>query len=204
MLVVDNASTDATAQRAAAFSSVRVVPEPRKGLTRARQAGLCAATGEVVAYVDADTQMPRDWIARVLSTFADEPHTVCVSGPYHYIDVPASVALGTRLYWGLLALPIYWFLGYMAVGGNFAVRRDAMHAVGGFDETIAFYGEDTDLARRISTAGRVRFMHALVMPTSGRRLNTEGPLVTAGRYIANFLAVARGKRPVTEQYQDIR
>jgi glycosyltransferase involved in cell wall biosynthesis len=82
VLVVDNASTDATAAVAAAIPGVRVVHEPRKGLTRARQTGLEASTGAVIGYVDADTRVPAGWIDRVLNAFADDPAVVCVSGPY--------------------------------------------------------------------------------------------------------------------------
>ena len=82
VLVVDNASTDATPRLANVYD-VRVVKEPNKGLTKARQAGLEASYGEIVAYVDADTRMPPGWIDKVLEGFQD-PDTVMVSGPYIY------------------------------------------------------------------------------------------------------------------------
>ena len=45
----------------------------------------------------------------------------------------------------------------MAVGGNFIVRKSALEAVGGFNCEIPFYGEDTDIAQRLSAVGRVLF-----------------------------------------------
>jgi len=204
VLVVDNASTDATAALARGMPGVGVVHEPHKGLTRARQAGLEAASGDIIAYVDADTRMPPGWITRVLRTFARNPKVVCVSGPYIYYDAAAWQRAMVRCYWLFLASPAYWMTRYMVVGGNFAVRRSALEQIGGFDTSIAFYGEDTNIARRLKSAGRVKFLLRLPMPTSSRRLAAEGISRTAIKYMANFLGEAVLKRPVTEEYRDIR
>lgn len=204
VLVVDNASTDATAAVAAAIPGVRVVHEPRKGLTRARQAGMEAARGAVIGYVDADTRMPAGWIDTVLGSFAADPDVVCVSGPYIYHDAPMLHRAWVRLYWIFLAMPAYWMTRYMAVGGNFAASRAALERIGGFDTSIAFYGEDTNIARRLAGAGRVRFLLGLSMPTSSRRLAAEGVMATAATYMANFMSEVVLKRPVTRGYRDIR
>lgn len=204
IIVVDNASTDGTAAVAARIPGVRVVHEPRKGLTRARQRGFEEASGDILAYVDADTRMPHDWIGRVLDAYDRAGDLVCVSGPYVYYDLPAVKTALVRLYWLLLARPTYRFTRYMAVGGNFAARRDALAKIGGFDTTISFYGEDTNIARRLAAVGRVVFDMQLVMHTSARRLRAEGFVATALRYAANFVAEAAFKRPLTTEYRDIR
>ena len=206
IIVVDNASTDGTAAVAASFPEVRVVHEPHKGLTRARQRAFEEARGEILAFVDADTKMPAGWIDRVLDAFetTEGPRVVCVSGPYVYYDLPAFKQLLVRLYWRVLAQPTYWFTRYMAVGGNFAASRQALAAIGGFDTTIAFYGEDTNIARRLSRVGKVVFDMDLIMQTSARRLNAEGFAATALRYAANYLAEVIAKRPLTTEYRDIR
>ena len=87
VLVIDNASTDATAAVARRFPRVRVVREPRKGLTRARQRALREAKGELLAFFDADTLPPEGWIDRVREEFADSS-VVCLSGPIDYHDLP--------------------------------------------------------------------------------------------------------------------
>jgi GT2 family glycosyltransferase len=92
----------------------------------------------------------------------------------------------------------------MAVGGNFAASRAALERIGGFDTAIAFYGEDTNIARRLSAQGKVAFLRGLTMPTSSRRLHAEGMLATAWRYGTNFLSEVVLKRPVTQAYRDIR
>ena len=204
VLVVDNASVDATAEVARQMPGVRVVHEPSKGLTKARQRGLEAAHGEVLGYVDADTRMPPGWIDRVLRTFERQPNVVCVSGPYIYYDAKRWQRVMVRLYWIFLAHPAYWMTRYMVVGGNFAARRSALEQIGGFDTEIAFYGEDTNIARRLHAAGKVKFTLRLPMRTSSRRLREEGMAVVAGKYVANFVSEVLLKRPVTQAYRDIR
>ena len=204
VLVVDNASTDGTAEVAARYPGVRVVTETVKGLTHARQRALLEARGEVLGFVDADTRMPEGWIARVLAAFAAGPQVVCVSGPYLYYGASRLERALIFLYWVALAVPMYWLTRYMVVGGNFAARRTALHEIGGFDLKIAFYGEDTNIARRLAAAGEVRFLLRLRMPTSPRRLHEEGLWSTALKYVANFLSEVILKRPVTQAYQDVR
>ena len=58
-------------------------------------------------------------------------------------------------------------------GGNFVVRRDALQKIGGYDTNISFYGEDTDVARRLSKVGHVKFTFDLPALSSGRRLAKE-------------------------------
>ena len=204
VLVIDNASTDGTSDVAARYPGVRVVRETTKGLTHARQRALLEAEGEVLGFVDADTRMPEGWIACVTAAFAADPRTVCVSGPYLYYGATRVERALIFLYWVLLAAPVSWVTRYMVVGGNFAASRAALHQIGGFDLNIAFYGEDTNIARRLAAAGRVRFLLRLRMPTSPRRLHEEGLWSTALKYVANFLSEVILKRPVTQAYQDVR
>ena len=204
IIVVDNASTDRTAEIAKSFPDVRVAHEPKKGLTQARQRGFEVATGKILAYVDADTRMPPGWIAQVLDAFERRDGVVCVSGPYVYYDLSKVKNALVRGYWRLIAKPTYRLTRYMAVGGNFAATREALARIGGFDTTISFYGEDTDIARRLSQVGEVVFDMAMVMHTSARRLEAEGFVTTAVRYAANFVAEVVLKRPLTSEYRDIR
>ncbi|MGH8400271.1 MAG: glycosyltransferase family 2 protein [Gammaproteobacteria bacterium] len=204
VLVVDNASTDHTSLVAESFPGVRVVRETTKGLTHARQRALTEAHGEILAFVDADTRMPAGWIARVLKTFDADSGVVCVSGPYIYYDSSRFERALIFIYWACLAMPVYWLTRYMAVGGNFAAERDALHTIDGFDLNIAFYGEDTNIARRLAQVGKVKFLMRLRMPTSPRRLHSEGLWTTAFKYVANFLSEVVLKRPVTDTYQDVR
>jgi glycosyltransferase involved in cell wall biosynthesis len=208
VIIVDNASTDKTSEVVRNFSfslcPIRIVTESQKGLTKARQRGLLEMNGDILAFVDADTHMPVGWVRRVQTEFEKNPHSVCLSGPYQYYDASFFSKIGNWIYWVFLAWPTYLIAGYMAVGGNFVARKSALEKIGGFDSTISFYGEDTDIARRLSKVGTVKFMQRFYMPTSARRLKGEGALVTAYHYVMNFFSIAFRGKPYTDEYSDIR
>ena len=94
--------------------------------------------------------------------------------------------------------------GAILQGGNFVVRRSAMEKIGGFDTSIEFYGEDTDVARRISKVGRVKWTMRFPIYASGRRLAREGMTKTAWRYMLNFFSITFAGKPWSESHSDIR
>lgn len=203
IIVVDNASTDRTAH-IARLCGATVVYESRKGITSARQRGLDEARGEWIAFIDADTRLPRGWVEKADQLLARHPNAASISGPYRYYD-------GTRLQraimgalWHLSVPPAYWLFGYALLGGNFIARRAALTAIGGFDRSIAFFGEDTDTARRLHAQGKALFKMNFYIYTSIRRLAEEGIIKTNYRYALNYLSEAILHRPFTRQYRDIR
>jgi glycosyltransferase involved in cell wall biosynthesis len=204
IIVIDNASTDDTAMVAQQFPGVHVVHEPQKGLTRARQRGLMETKGELIAYLDADTRMPPGWVATVKKEFAKHPEMVSLSGPFHYYDLPPSKKILAEGLWTLTAMPTFWMVGFMVLGANFVAKREALVHVGGFDTTITFYGEDTDIARRLSKAGKVRFSMGFFIIGSGRRLLEEGITRSFSRYAMNYFSTALRHKPLTQQHKDIR
>lgn len=209
VIVVNNASTDRTREIALGFPGVIVVDEWQKGLSRARQAGFLASRGELIANIDADSLVPKGWIDRVLAEFARKSDLVALSGPYIYYDIPPVTNFFVQLYYSagfLFHLFNHHVLrsGALLQGGNFVLKRSALERVGGFDVDIAFFGEDTDIARRIQREGSVRFTFKLPMYTSGRRLKREGVLRTASVYVTNHLWVLFFKKPFTKSFRDIR
>ena len=209
VIVVNNASTDGTAALAASFAGVQVVDEPQKGLYHARRAGLAAADGDLIANVDADTRITDGWIERVIAEFSANPKLVALSGPYIYYDVSPSLRFSVGLFyrWGYIfyALNRWVFkVGSMMQGGNFVVRSTALRQIGGYNANFAFYGEDTDLARRLSAVGDVKFTFKLPAESSGRRLQAEGPLKIGLRYAMNFMWATFFHKPFTQSWIDIR
>ncbi len=79
IIVVDNNSTDETAAIAKQFPGVRVIKEKRKGVTYARTAGFMVANGDIIARVDADSTMRRDWIENIQASFKD-PSVDAIAG----------------------------------------------------------------------------------------------------------------------------
>jgi glycosyltransferase involved in cell wall biosynthesis len=204
VIVVNNASTDNTAGVAGKFAGVRVVNEPHKGLTKARQRGLDEAKGDFVAYLDADTRMPPGWADEAKREFAHDPNMVCLSGPFHYYDLLPFQKFCAETLWSISAPITYWITGFMVLGANFIAKRDALIKIGGFDTSIAFYGEDTNIALRLSKVGKAKFKMQFFILGSGRRLIDEGLVKTFWRYAVNYYAVAFHATPHTQEYKDIR
>lgn len=169
LIVVDGGSKDKTASIAQKHGA-RVLRIPHRGIGFARQQGILQAKGEIIAFTDADTIVPRDWLTRHVSA-------LCQSGvvfsygtfrvtdgsfPYfHYINY-----MQPHVLWWFHHL----FHTPIAAGQNLAFWKEKALQVGGFDDHILVM-EDTDLAIRISKIGKVKFIQDLVVISSGRRSN---------------------------------
>jgi glycosyltransferase involved in cell wall biosynthesis len=223
IIVVNNASTDRTREIALRYARqcyarqcgprVRLVDEPRKGLPFARQAGFIASSGSLIANVDSDSRLTPGWVDRVLRTFreheARKPALAALSGPLVYYDLaPRQRRLVSVFYliaWLTYAANKYVLrIGSMVQGGNFVLSRAALEAIGGYDTSITFYGEDTDIARRLHSVGKVLFTFDLKMLSSARRLKQEGMLTMAFRYALNYFWTTLFKHPFTREHIDIR
>lgn len=203
IIVVDNNSTDGTRQVIERYRQVKYVFEPRKGITRARQCGFAHASGDILAYIDADTRPRAGWIEQIWREFGADNTLVCLSGPYSFYDL-GGISDKISAVWFVVARPLYRITGYMIVGGNFAIYRNVLERMGGFDASIEFYGEDADVARRANKQGKVLFSPTFVMPTSGRRLKEQGLLKMAGLYLVNYLSIVFRGKPANSGYRDIR
>ncbi len=173
IVVVDNApTTSATRDVAARVPGVSYVLEPRAGLSRARNAGLRATSGELVAFTDDDVIVHPEWPARLARAF-DAPEVASVTG----LVLPASLAsesewLFERAFGGFArgyrrmrydetffnavrrkGAPV-WQIG---AGANMAIRRSALERVGNFDVRLgagaAGCSEDSELWYRLLAAG---------------------------------------------------
>jgi len=187
IIVVDNASTDKTSQVVREqFPQVKLVYEGNKGTTWARARGLKEASGEMVAFLDADTRMPEGWVEKALSYFNADPKLVSLSGPYKYYDGTFFTRLVLGLLWWVSAPITSRAVGYMVLGGNFIAKRWALDAMEDFDTSITFYGDDTDIARKLSKLGKVIFRMNFFTYSSCRRYQKLGIVRTNVIYVLNF------------------
>jgi glycosyltransferase involved in cell wall biosynthesis len=195
IIVVDNASTDNTVERARQ-AGVKVVREERKGTMWACEAGRLLAQGDIIVRMDADCIPESTWLEQGLAHF-ENPQVVAVSGPYHYHDASTSTKAWTNFaqvfYAPINNLAQGLKLGALSIGGNTFARASALDKIGGFNTNIAFYGDDTDLAKRLAMVGKVIFDPRLKMKTSARRFEEEGALLTSWRYVLNFFQIIFAK-----------
>jgi len=210
ILVVNNASTDGTRDAALRVPGVRVVDEPRKGLVWARAAGRRAARGDILFYMDADCRAPLRLLERIEARFLKSRSTVAVTGPYRFYDWDWLGVAGARLYDCTLApfahVTAHHVLGIGAIlyGGNFAVRTSALDAIGGFDTSIEFHGEDTNLGRRLAKVGTVELVEGCAIQTSARRYKALGRMHVFRLYVRNFWWETIHHRPKDLAHHDVR
>jgi glycosyltransferase involved in cell wall biosynthesis len=210
ILVIDNASTDGTGTIAAAVPGVRVIFEHRKGLVVARETGRLAATGDILVYVDADCRAPLTWLERIERRFVTLPALVAITGPYRHYDWDWQGRLLIRLYDLLVAPPTQALVKYVLragtlfYGGNFAVRREALARIGGFDTAIEFHGEDTNVGRRLFAVGPVSLCMECWIYTSARRFIAMGRWAVVQLYVRNFLSEVLYHRPSDTTHVDVR
>lgn len=172
-IVVDNGSTDGTVDLVASFG-VMLLHVATRGAAAARNAGLRAASGEVVLFCDADTVLTRRWLAEMVAAF-DDPGVTLAAG--RIVCYPPKT--GAERY--LSACGVYdveravarpWFP--LAPSGNMGVRRAAALAVGGFDEAM-LTAEDADFCYRVRLAytGAIAYRPAAVLFHRSRPSNAE-------------------------------
>ena len=203
IIVIDNASTDNTKKIAEKYEGVKVITEHNKWLTFARQRGYKEAKGDIIAYIDADTQMPKGRAKRIKNTFESNNRIWFFSGPYSYYDLN-WYNFGNRLYWRILGYPSYLICGYLWVGWNFAIKKSVLDKINGFDTTILFYGEDTDIARRAAKVSKAKFSLKLLMYTSSRRFRWQGIWYTTYLYLLNFVSQSLLHKSAAKDYEDFR
>ena len=153
VILVDDGSTDATAEIGRRYPFVRLIQTANQGLSAARNVGLHAATGEIVAYTDADVRVDPEWLAYLVRPFMD-PQVAAAGGPAivppddHWFAQCVARAPGS---------PTHILLDDRVAehvpGCNCAFRREALVAIGGFNPIFLRAGDDVDVCWRIQAEG---------------------------------------------------
>lgn len=173
ILVVDNApATDATCRLVSQMPDIRYIPEPRPGLSWARNAGVRNSTGDIIAFTDDDVEFHPDWLRRLRQKF-DDPKVISVTG----LVLPAELQTEAQLIFEMSLR--YLNKGYqprtfdnhffartkgrgvpaweVGAGANMAIRRKAFDLVGYFDERLgagaAGCSEDSEFWYRLLAEG---------------------------------------------------
>lgn len=151
IVMVDNGSVDETRSILATFGdAVRVIPESRRGAAAARNRGIRESRGKIVAFIDADCVVHRDWLAEVVKPL-DDPAVGVVGGPVLSRRPANRVELfGEHIHDQRAAIES--FDQPYVITGNWASRRDVLMGAGLFDESL-LRGQDADLAWRLHRAG---------------------------------------------------
>jgi O-antigen biosynthesis protein len=152
VIVVDDGSTDNTREILERFPAVRAIHQPNQGLSRARNVGLHAATGSVIAYTDSDCFADPDWLTHLVDQL-QRSGAAAVGGPNLTPEdgrLAACVAASP-------GQPVHVLESDQVAehipGCNMAFRRDALLAIQGFDPQYKKAGDDVDVCWRLRQAG---------------------------------------------------
>jgi glycosyltransferase involved in cell wall biosynthesis len=168
IIVVDNASTDRTAEVINQFP-VKTLTESLKGIIPARNAGFDAAKYDIIARCDADAIVPPDWIKKIKADF-EKSKIDGLSGPIVFYDLPLKTTLWVRLF--------FTFMRFIQkgsetiVGPNMAITKKIWQKIRNsvcLDDRMVH--EDVDIGMHVLQAGgAIKMDTSLVVQISGRRI----------------------------------
>jgi len=149
IIVINDGSTDKTAEIASSFQGVRLLNVPNGGAARATNIGIEAARYDIVVSLDADAELEIDWMEKIMPSFND-PAVGAVGG---YATTANKTIIGRLMGYDveyrLDRMPEYTDHIYTM---NTAYRRDALAKVGMFDERMRI-AYDADISRRLKAGG---------------------------------------------------
>jgi GT2 family glycosyltransferase len=152
VIVVDDGSTDGTAAIAGRYG-FRLIRTGHEGLSRARNRGLSAATGEFVAYIDDDAYPDPQWLTYLAIQFASTDHAA-VGGPNL---TPSHDSAFAQCVGNSPGNPTHVLLSDEEAehlpGCNMAFRKSALENIGGFDGRFRTAGDDVDVCWRLREQG---------------------------------------------------
>jgi glycosyltransferase involved in cell wall biosynthesis len=155
VIIVDDGSRDATAQIAVEFPEFRLIRQSNKGLSVARNVGLHAALGELIAYTDSDCVVDPHWLAFMVSAMAEGKLDGC-GGPNYaphedgWIEGCVAASPGAPCH-----VLISDDRAEHLAGCNMLFRKASLEDVGGFDPQFTAAGDDVDICWRLMDAGCV-------------------------------------------------
>jgi O-antigen biosynthesis protein len=173
VIVVDDGSTDQTGaiadRHAAASPFIHVIHQPNLGLSAARNVGMNAARGEIVAYTDSDCYVDPHWLTYMAWAFADE-RFVAVGGPnlapVEDNRTAACVAVSPGAPTHVLLTDE---IAEHIPGCNMAYRKEYLAGIGGFDATYRAAGDDVDVCWRLQNDGHLIGFYAAMTVWHHRR-----------------------------------
>lgn len=158
VVVVADEAGQAAAKSLPIKGALKLLPQRQPNISAARNAGIVAAAGDIIAFIDDDAVPEPMWSTAILNAFSD-PDLAAITGPVLGRN-------GISLQWGPLMVDgkaqdvpvdpnsaVRDGFARKLQGTNMAFQREVLAQVGGFDEAMHFYLDDTDMALRIGRAG---------------------------------------------------
>ncbi len=193
VIVCDDGSTDATLELARRFP-FRVIALPHGGLSVARNTGIAAATGAIVAFLDADAACHMEWPYRLALAFEDD-NIMAAGGPN--LAVPGA-GFVERAVGSAPGGPVHVLLSddraEHVPGCNMAFRRQALAAIGGFNPVYTSAGDDVDVCWKLLDRGYEIAFSPAAQVHHHRRASLRG-------YLKQQAGYGRAERMVSGAHQ---
>lgn len=161
VIVVDDGSTDDSLEVLAAYEErIKLIAQDNAGVSAARNAGIAASSGELVAFLDADDIWLPEKTARQVAIFEAEPEVGLVHTGVIEIDESGNeIGRRTNGMSGWVSRELLGLERSVILGGGsgLMVRREALDRVGGFDERMST-SADWNLCYRIASKYKVGFV----------------------------------------------
>jgi glycosyltransferase involved in cell wall biosynthesis len=161
VIVIDDGSKDATPEIVACFPDVRCVRQENRGLSAARNAGINAATGEIVAFTDDDCRPDEDWLFYIIGDLLRTNYAAI--GGHNFLPpedswVAAAVMASPG---GPAHVMMTDHEAEHIPGCNMVWYKWALESIGGFDPIYRKAGDDVDVCWRLQQAGhKIGFSHS--------------------------------------------
>lgn len=173
VIVVDNNSTDATAEIARRFPFVKLLHEKQQGVLFGRNKGFNAAKGDIIGRIDADTILPPRWVQQVKTFMAEGPYAA-ITGPVNYYDMPFPETNHEPDHWMRTSIYNWSPKSPFLFGSNMAIRKSVWNQMKNNVCRDTYMHEDLDLAIHLYKNGhKILYTKKLLAGVSGRRYNDK-------------------------------
>lgn len=164
IILVDNGSTEDISGLRAAFPNVIFLAEAEPGPGNARNAGVAASTGEIIAFIDADCRAHPQWIESAVSSLTQAESMGVVGGDVRIDCADEAAMTGLEAYETVFAYRQQMYIEklHFSGTGNLAVQADVFATVGKFGGIAV--AEDRDWGRRARSAGHpARYVPGMII-----------------------------------------
>lgn len=173
VVVIDGGSTDKTVEAGKKYGA-RVVSVLHRGIGFARQKGVEAATSDIIAFTDADTLVPPDWLTKIEESL-NQPGVAAVYSGFHVPDGWWPYRFFVNYLQPVSTFFFHWIGLPMAPGQNTSFWKAKALTAGGYPTEFKI-AEDLEMARRIRKVGKLVYRWDNFVTSSGRRGSEGFPL----------------------------
>jgi len=166
VIIIDQGSKNGTLSIAKKYNSTKIITIKEKGAAVARNAGIRAAEGKIVYFVDSDCYLPCDSLSKVNRFFIEYPEISGIGGPLLPLEsMNLTQEFSNRNFLDIMKFPtniqetIYHKFQGSLITGNCAYKKAVLDEVGGFDVKFGNCGEDIELCWRVTDRGHKLYFY---------------------------------------------